>query len=68
MILLVTNASDLISSPEAARILKRSLRTVHRMVKSGELTPALTAPGGPHGAYLFERAVIEAKAEAEAAA
>lgn len=57
---------DLIGSPEAGSILGKSPRTIHRMVQAGVLTPALTAPGGPHGAYLFSRAEIE-RVKAEAA-
>jgi hypothetical protein len=51
--------ADLIGTPEAAKLLDKSPRTIHRMVKAGLLTPAFTAPGGPHGAYLFERTAIE---------
>lgn len=57
----------LIGTPEAARILGKSLRTVHRMVAAGALAPVVTAPGGPHGAYLFDRAEIERLAKADAA-
>jgi excisionase family DNA binding protein len=57
------NSPDLIGSTEAARILGKSLRTVHRMVLDGKLTPEFTAPGGPHGAHLFKRADVEALAE-----
>lgn len=52
--------SDLIGSAEAARILGKSPRTIHRLVQSGALKPALTAPGGFAGAYLFDRSDIEA--------
>lgn len=45
--------TELLSTPQAAKILGKSVRTIHRMVETGELTPALTAPGGPNGAYLF---------------
>lgn len=58
--------NDLIGTAEAARILGRSPRTVHRMVRNGELTPEITAPGGHHGTYLFRRAEIEARAEVAA--
>ncbi len=36
---------------ETARKLGVSKRTVHRLVKRGELTPLMAAPGG---AYLFD--------------
>ena len=58
---------ELLSSPQVAAELNVSTRTVHRMVNAGTLIPALTAPGGPHGAYLFARADIE-RLKAEAAA
>lgn len=58
---------DLVGTVEAAQILGKSPRTVHRMVKAGELTPALVAPGGFAGAYLFDRSEIE-RVKAEAAA
>ena len=50
---------DLIGTAEAARLLGKSPRTVHRLVNSGDLKPALTAPGGYSGAYLFKRADVE---------
>ena len=49
----------LIGSVEAARILGKSPRTVHRLVESGALTPVLTAPGGA-GVFMFDRADVEA--------
>lgn len=59
---------DLIGSAEAARILKRSQRTIHRLVESGELVPALTAPGGFAGAFLFNREDVERIASERASA
>lgn len=53
---------DLIGSTEAARLLGKSPRTIHRLVAAGKLAPALTAPGGFKGSYLFRRADIEALA------
>ena len=50
------HTEDLIGTAEAARILGRSHRTVHRMVRDGELTPALTAPGGPAGVVSHSQA------------
>ena len=58
--------TNLIGTAEAARILGKSPRTIHRLVDSGQLTPAFTAPGGHHGAYLFRREDIEALAKAAA--
>lgn len=52
----------LIGSAEAARILGKSPRTIHRLVKSGDLKPVYTAPGGQHGSYLFTRATVAALA------
>lgn len=51
---------NLIGTAEAAQILRKSHRTVHRLVEAGALTPVLTAPGGFKGAYLFSRADVEA--------
>lgn len=55
--------TDLIGSAEAARLLRKSQRTVHRLVASGALKPAMTAPGGFAGVYLFNRADVEALAQ-----
>jgi len=54
--------TELIGTAEAARLLFCSHRTVHRMVKAGELTPAHVAPGGPAGIFLFNRSDVEALA------
>lgn len=59
--------NDLIGTAEVAAILGKSVRTVHRMVKAGELVPAMTAPGGYAGVFLFNRADVE-RVKAEAAA
>lgn len=53
--------SDLVTSPEAGQLLGKSARTVQRMADAGDL-PYLQKLPGPNGAYLFDRAVIEAKA------
>lgn len=60
-------APDLIGSVEAASILGKSPRTVHRLVESGRLTPVTVAPGGSSGVYLFERGDVEALVEAASA-
>lgn len=57
----------LIGTAEAAHILGKSHRTIHRLVQSGDLTPALTASGGQHGVFLFKREDVEALAEERAA-
>ena len=54
--------TDLITTAEAAAILGKSQRTVQRLVVSRDLEPALTLPSG----YLFDRADVEARAEAVA--
>jgi len=59
---------DLIGTAEAARILGRSLRTVHRLVQDQHLTPALIAPGGQSGVYLFRRGDVESLAAKRSAA
>lgn len=53
----------LIGTAEAARILDKSHRTIHRLVESGDLIPAMTAPGGPSGVFLFRKADVERMAE-----
>lgn len=63
----MTSSPDLVGTVEAARILGKSPRTVHRMVKAGVLTPVITAPGGFAGSYLFDRADVE-RVRSEAAA
>lgn len=54
--------SDLIGSAEAATMLGRSQRTIHRLVISGALVPVMTVPGGHVGIPLFLRADVEALA------
>ena len=49
----------LIGTTEAARLLGKSPRTVHRLVANGDLTPEVTAPGGRAGAFLFKRSDVE---------
>ena len=50
---------DLIRSREAAEILHRDIRTVHRWVEDGRLPVAVRVPGY-RGGYLFHRRAIEA--------
>lgn len=54
---------ELIGSVEAGRILGRSPRTIHRLVAAGDLVPAMTAPGGHNGVFLFRRDDIQALAD-----
>jgi excisionase family DNA binding protein len=61
-------AHDLIGTTEAARVLGKSTRTVHRMVKAGRIAPVMIAPGGYVGTWLFDRAQIQALADEMAAA
>ncbi len=58
---------ELLTSPEAGRILGKSARTIQRMADSGEIPVAQKLPG-PNGAYLFRRDVVLALAEAANAA
>ena len=62
-----TEEPELIGTAEAARILGKSHRTIHRLVKSGDLEPAMTTPGGPVGAFLFRKADVEALVKSGAA-
>lgn len=55
--------SDLIPTSEVARLRDVDVRTVHRWVARGELTPAVKAPG-LRGAYLFRRSDVLAAASA----
>lgn len=55
-------SENLIGTAEAAKILSKSHRTVHRLAKSGALVPVVTVPGGHHGTHLFLRADVEALA------
>lgn len=57
----------LIGTAEAARMLGKSPRTVHRLVATGDLTPAMTAPGGRVGVFLFRKADVEALVKSSAA-
>lgn len=49
----------LVGTAEAARILSVSHRTIHRLVEAGDLVPAMTAPGGFKGAFLFRLVDVE---------
>lgn len=63
------STDNLIGTAEAATMLARSHRTIHRLVESGALVPAITAPGGFKGVFLFKREDVERiKAERETAA
>lgn len=57
----------LVTSPEAAAQLGVSVRTIHRLVTSKQLTPAMKLPG-PNGAFLFDPAHVQAYAEQRNAA
>ena len=50
---------DLIRSREAAEILHRDVRTIHRWVDDGRLPVAIKVPGY-RGGYLFHRREVEA--------
>lgn len=47
------------STREVAGFLGIHVRAVSRLVSAGKLAPAVVAPGGPHGTYLFDPAVVE---------
>lgn len=55
------NTPDLIPASEVARIYGCHVRTVHRLVAKGDLTPAIKAPGAK-GAFLFRRVDVLALA------
>ena len=52
---------DLIPTSEVARIYGCDVRTVHRLVARGRLTPSIKAPG-KRGALLFRRGDVLALA------
>jgi excisionase family DNA binding protein len=54
---------DLLSTAEVATIYGCHVRTVHRMVARGQLTPAIKAPGKT-GTLLFRRSDVLAAARA----
>jgi DNA-binding transcriptional MerR regulator len=56
------NVEQLLPTSEAASILQCDVRTIHRLVRRGQLTPTLKAPG-LRGAYMFRRADVEALAQ-----
>lgn len=56
------SAVTLVSTAEVAQRLGVDVRTVHRMVSEGTLTPAAKLPGKT-GAYVFDPADIEALVE-----
>lgn len=66
MLFRMSPTENLIGTAEVARMLGKSHRTVHRLVQAGTLKPALVAPGGRKGAYLFNRAEVEKLAGAAA--
>lgn len=53
---------DLVTTAEVAALLRVHVRTVHRMIETGKLTPTAKAPG-LRGAYLFSREDAEALKE-----
>jgi Helix-turn-helix domain len=48
----------LVTSAEAATIIGRDVRTIHRLVERGDLQPATKLPG-IRGAFLFRREDVE---------
>lgn len=59
----MTQSSNLLTSAQVAEILGKSVRTVNRLAKAGELPVAMkVAPNT--GAYLFDREDVEKLAAA----
>ena len=58
--------TDLLTTHVAATRLGVSVRTIHRLVADGHLTPACKLDG-PRGAYLFHAADVTAFATRKAA-
>jgi DNA-binding transcriptional MerR regulator len=59
------DASKLINTPEAGRLLGVSRHTITRLVRQGRLQPVQKLPGDT-GAYLFDPADILARLQAQA--
>jgi excisionase family DNA binding protein len=58
----MSNTRQLLNSRQAAEVLGVHVRTVSRLVKSGELPPAETVPGGARDrvlAFLFDMRDVE---------
>lgn len=51
--------ADLLGTTEAAALLGVSVRTIHRIVTRGHLTPITKLPGST-GAYLFDADAVRA--------
>lgn len=52
------NDDAYLSTRDVARLLRTSVPTVTRLVRSGDLPAAAKAPGA-RGAYLFDRETVE---------
>lgn len=59
------SALDVASTAEVARLLRRSIRTVHRQAAAGQLATVGKLPG-TRGAYLFDRSYVEGLAQERA--
>lgn len=62
----MSNPDDLLTTAEVARIVGRSVPTIHRWVESGRLPTARKLPG-IRGARLFRRSDVDALLAPEAA-
>jgi excisionase family DNA binding protein len=58
--------ASLVTTAEVAAALGVHVRTVHRMVARGELTPAFKAPG-LRGPLLFDKEAVDALSREDAA-
>ena len=61
IVLHMPDRAPLLTAPEVANLLGKSVRSVHRMATAGTLPVAHKLPG-PNGAFLFARADVEALA------
>lgn len=50
--------TELLTSPAVAVLIRRSPRTVHRLVSDGKLTPYQVISAGRNGTFLFTRAEV----------
>ena len=58
--------TPLLNTAEAASLLGRSVSTISRLVRDGELKPAMRVGGGPGGSMFFNRRDVEALAKKKA--
>lgn len=68
----MSNPEPMLTTPQVAQMIGKSVRTVHRAIDDEELKPAMQVGTGANAPYLFERAEVErwiaSRAKSEAVA